>query len=132
LIVNHIDKIFVSNDAATILQEINVHHPAANLIVLASKMQKDDFGDNTNYVVTLAGELISQAESLLKMGLHPSDIVQGFEIGLKKCIEILESQVSVTVTNPKDEVALSVIESVLASKLPNNYKFFAKLVYDGC
>lgn len=59
LIVNHIDKIFVSNDASTILQEINVHHPAANLIVLASKMQKDEFGDNTNYVVTLAGELIS-------------------------------------------------------------------------
>jgi T-complex protein 1 subunit theta len=66
------------------------------------------------------------------MGLHPSDIIQGFEMGLKKCIEILESLVTVTVTNPKDEVALSVIESVLASKLPNNYKFFAKLVYDGC
>ena len=55
LIVNHIDKIFVTNDASTILSEINVHHPAANLIVMAVKMQKEDFGDNTNYVVTLAG-----------------------------------------------------------------------------
>lgn len=70
LVVNHIDKLFVTNDANTILSEINVHHPAANLMVLASKMQKDDFGDNTNYVVTFSGELLSQAEILLRSGLH--------------------------------------------------------------
>lgn len=58
LVVNHIDKLFITNNTHTILQEINVHHPAANLLVLASKAQKDDFGDNTNYVVTLAGELL--------------------------------------------------------------------------
>lgn len=59
LVVNHIDKLFVTNDANTILQEINVHHPAANLIAMAAQIQKADFGDNTNYVVTLAGELLS-------------------------------------------------------------------------
>ena len=66
------------------------------------------------------------------MGLHPSDIISGFELGLKKCLEILENLITVTVKDPKEDVALKVIESVLASKLPNNYKFFAKLVYDGC
>lgn len=66
------------------------------------------------------------------MGLHPSDVIQGFEIGLEKCIEILEKLVTVKVTDPKDELALKVIESALASKLPNHYKMFAKLVYDGC
>lgn len=66
------------------------------------------------------------------MGLHPSDIISGFEMGLKKCLEILENLVNVKIEDPKDDKALSVIESVLASKLPNNYKFFAKLVYDGC
>jgi T-complex protein 1 subunit theta len=36
LIVNHIDKLFVSNDASTILREININHPAANLINMAA------------------------------------------------------------------------------------------------
>lgn len=59
LVVNHIDKLFITNNTHTILSEINVHHPAANLMFMAQRAQKDDYGDNTNYVVTLAGELLS-------------------------------------------------------------------------
>ncbi len=59
LILSHIDKIFVTNNTSTILQEINIHHPAANLIAMACKMQKEDYGDNTNYVITFAGELLN-------------------------------------------------------------------------
>jgi T-complex protein 1 subunit theta len=38
LIINHIDKLFVSNDASTILREINVNHPAANLVNMAAQV----------------------------------------------------------------------------------------------
>lgn len=74
---------FITNDSSTILKEIEVHHPASKLIVLAAKMQKEDFGDNTNYVITLAGELLTQAELLIKNGLHPSNIISGFQMALK-------------------------------------------------
>ena len=133
LVVNHIDKLFVTNDAATILREVEVHHPAARLIALAAKMQKEDFGDFTNYVVTFAGELLIQAEALIRTGLHPSAIISGYELGLAEAIKLLEQQVSLTVKDPSDEETVTrIIESTLAPKLPTYYKFFANLVAKAC
>lgn len=39
MVVNHIDKTFVTSDAATILKELEVAHPAAKMLQLACKMQ---------------------------------------------------------------------------------------------
>lgn len=50
LVVNHLEKIIVTSDCATILKELEVQHPAANMLVLAAKMQENEFGDNTNFV----------------------------------------------------------------------------------
>ncbi len=59
LIINHIDKLFVSNDASTILREINVNHPAANLVNMAAQVQNQEHGDGTNFVVSLAGDILN-------------------------------------------------------------------------
>ncbi len=56
------------------------------MLMMASKMQKDEYGDGTNFVVTFAGELLSHAENLIKMGLHPSQIIAGYEDASKKAI----------------------------------------------
>jgi T-complex protein 1 subunit theta len=133
MVVNHIDKIFVTSDASAILKEIEVNHPAAKIIAMAAKMQKDDFGDGTNYVVTFAGELLSQAEILIKSGLHPSAIIAGYQIGLEEALKLLESCVILKLTNPRDEENVQkVIESSLAPKLPNNYQFFGRLLTRAC
>jgi T-complex protein 1 subunit theta len=79
MVVNHIEKTFVTSDAATILRELEVQHPAAKMVVMASKMQENECGDGTNFVVTFAGELLSHAENLIRMGLHPSQIITGYE-----------------------------------------------------
>src|SRR5256885_1011267 len=42
MIVNHLEKLFVTNDAATIIRELDVQHPAAKLIVQASQMQEQE------------------------------------------------------------------------------------------
>lgn len=72
---------------------MEIQHPAAKLIVMATKMQESECGDGTNFVVTLAGELLNQAEGLLRMGLHPIQIVSGYEQALKKALEFLEKNV---------------------------------------
>ena len=89
MVVNHIEKTFVTSDAATILKELEVQHPAAKMVVMASKMQEDECGDGTNFVVTFAGELLSHAENLIRMGLHPSQIITGYEEALKKALSLL-------------------------------------------
>ena len=76
MVINHLDKLFVTSDAATIVGELEVQHPAAKMIVMASKQQEQEFGDGTGFVVTFSGELMKKAEELIKMGLHTADIVK--------------------------------------------------------
>lgn len=75
-------------------------------------------------MVTLAGELLSHAERLLRSGLHPSDIITGFEIALKKTREVIEKEISLKISpESKDfeEKAIKIIESSLAPKMPSYY-----------
>lgn len=67
MVINHIEKLFVTSDAATIIRELEVEHPAAKLIVLASEMQEAEMGDGTNFVVIFAGALLEEAEELLRL-----------------------------------------------------------------
>lgn len=133
MVVNHIDRLFITNDTSTIMREVEVQHPAAKIVAMASKMQKEDFGDCTNYVITLAGELLSQAETLIKSGLHPSAIISGYQIALAEVLRHLEEAVAFRLENIKDERKVRlVLESALAPKLPNNYRFFAQLLTQAC
>ena len=59
MVINHLDKIFVTSDAATVMNELEVQHPAAKMIVMASKMQEQECGDMTNFVITFSGELMN-------------------------------------------------------------------------
>lgn len=79
IVINHLQKMILTSDAATILRELDVVHPAAKLLVMACQQQESEMGDATNMVIVLAGELLRKAEELLRMGLKTSDIVQGYE-----------------------------------------------------
>ncbi len=50
LVLNHLEKIIVTSDCATILKELEIQHPAAKMLVLASEMQENEYGDQTNFV----------------------------------------------------------------------------------
>ncbi|KAI9204374.1 chaperonin Cpn60/TCP-1 family [Polychytrium aggregatum] len=117
MVINHLEKLFVTNDAATIMKELEVVHPAAKLLVMASQQQETEMGDQTNFVVVFAGELLQHAEYLLRMGLHPSEIIDGYNIASKKAIEILESLSvdSVSDAHSKAEL-LKVVRTAIASK----------------
>lgn len=78
MVINHLDKLFVTSDAGTIVDELEVQHPAAKLLVLAGKAQQEEVGDGANLVITLAGELLEGAEALIRTGLHPSEIIGGY------------------------------------------------------
>lgn len=80
----------LTSDAATILRELDVVHPAAKLLVMASEQQEAEMGDATNMVIVLAGELLKKAEELLRMGLKTSDIVQGYEKAQNFALKCLE------------------------------------------
>lgn len=90
IVINHLQKMILTSDAATILKELDVVHPAAKLLVMASQQQESEMGDATNMVIILAGELLRKAEELLRIGLKTSDIVQGYEKAQNFALKALE------------------------------------------
>jgi len=92
MIVNTLDKMFVTSDAATMMREMEVVHPAAKLLVMASQQQEIESGDGTNFVLIFAGELLKRGEELLKMGMHPSEIVEGYEKAFEVMMKQLEEE----------------------------------------
>lgn len=117
MVINHLEKLFVTSDAHTIIQESDVHHPAAKMVAQAAKMQENEAGDNTNLLLIMAGELMLQAAGLINMGLHPSEILIGYEKASKKTLALLDDLVCHKLEKPREPEQLQeCIKSVIASK----------------
>eukprot|EP01094_Clydonella_sp_ATCC50884_P010667 TRINITY_DN2046_c0_g1_i8.p1 TRINITY_DN2046_c0_g1~~TRINITY_DN2046_c0_g1_i8.p1 ORF type:complete len:556 (-),score=181.92 TRINITY_DN2046_c0_g1_i8:3680-5158(-) len=133
MVVNRVGKLFVTNDASTIIQEMEVMHPAAKMIVLASKQQEQEIGDMTNTVVILAGEFLQQAEALLRMGLHVNDVVTGYTAATEKALEIILDLEAEKVSDVRDkEQAIRFIKSSIASKQYGREDILARVIVDAC
>ncbi|KYQ52508.1 T-complex protein 1 subunit theta [Trachymyrmex zeteki] len=133
MIINHIEKLFVTNDAVTIVNELEVEHPAAKLLVLASKMQEAEVGDGTNFVIIFAGELLHAAEGLLRLGITTSEIIEGYENVLNKALEILPTLIVHEVKDVREEEQVKKgIRSTIMSKQYGNEDILASLVTKAC
>jgi len=135
LIINHIEKIFVTSDCMTILKESEIQHPAAKMIILAAGMQETEIGDGSNYVIALSGSLLKAAEDLVKMGLHASDIVSGYTKAGAKAIEILDELTvhEIQKKEMKDEAVIARgIKSAVAAKQYGLEDLLAPLIARAC
>ncbi|KAH8724243.1 chaperonin Cpn60/TCP-1 family [Phaeosphaeriaceae sp. PMI808] len=129
IVINHLQKMILTSDAATILRELEVVHPAAKLIVMASQQQEAEMGDATNLVIVLAGELLKKAEELIRMGLKTSDIVLGYEKAQAAVQQTLEELVCDKVQDIRSQAELSkAIRTVVAAKQSGSEDFLADLV----
>ncbi len=107
LLVDSLGDVVITNDGATILDEIDVQHPAAKMLVETAKTQDKEVGDGTTTVVVLAGELLKKAEELLDQNIHPTTIVSGYRKATDKALEVL-SKLGVT-TDINDRATLKKI-----------------------
>jgi thermosome len=78
MLVSDSGDVVITNDGATILQEMEIEHPAAQMIVEVAESQEEEVGDGTTTAAVLAGRLLSQAEDLLEQDVHPTTIVEGY------------------------------------------------------
>lgn len=131
IIVNHLGKIFITNDAFTMLRELDIVHPAVKLLVMATEQQKIDMGDGTNLVMILAGELLNVSEKLITMGLSAVEIIQGYNMAKNFVLKELDDLVVDEIVNKNDKKELiKVIKPVVASKQYGYEDLLSDLVAD--
>ncbi|EKV12991.1 T-complex protein 1, theta subunit, putative [Penicillium digitatum PHI26] len=129
IVINHLQKMILTSDAATILRELDVVHPAAKLLVMASQQQDAEMGDGTNLVIVLAGELLKKAEELIRMGLKTSDIVSGYEKAQNFALSVLEELEVDRLQDMRSATELSkALRTVVASKQSGTEDTLAALV----
>ncbi len=90
MLVDDLGDIVITNDGATILEEMNVEHPAAKMMVEIAKTQDKEVGDGTTTAVVIAGELLTKAEELLDKKIHPTVIIKGYRMAADKAVKLLD------------------------------------------
>lgn len=133
MVINHLEKQFVTSDAGTIMRELDVEHPAAKLMVMASQMQDAEVGDGTNFVVVFAGALLEAAEELLRLGITTSEIADGYEKALDKALEILPKLVCHEINDYRDIPKVKeCLTAAIMSKQYGQEDFLSDLVAKAC
>lgn len=122
MVKNHLGKLFLTNDAATIVKEMEVVHPAAKLVALAAHSQEEEIGDNTNLVVVMAGTLLEYAEDLLRTGLHQADIIAGYSRASKASIAHLDTLCMHSIPDLRDVKAVALALKGAIGKIPTGDK----------
>jgi archaeal chaperonin len=115
MLIDSLGDITITNDGATILEEIEVEHPAAKMMVEIAKTQDNMVGDGTTTAVVLAGELLKKAEELLEQNIHPTIIVAGYRKATQKAIESI-NKIAVTVDTTDRKTMKEVALTSIASK----------------
>ncbi|MFW6382679.1 MAG: thermosome subunit alpha [Haloferacaceae archaeon] len=93
MLIDSSGTVVVTNDGATILDEMDIEHPAAQMIVEVAETQEEEVGDGTTTAAVLTGELLARAEDLLEDDLHPTVIVEGYYEAARLAQEAIEESV---------------------------------------
>ena len=115
MLIDSLGDITITSDGATVLDEIDVQHPAAKMMIEVAKTQDKEVGDGTTTAVLLAGELLRKAGELLEDNIHPSIIISGYQKAAEKALETLEG-VSMDVDMDDVETLMKISNTSIRSK----------------
>jgi thermosome len=115
MLVDSMGDITITNDGVTILEEMDVEHPAAKMMVEVAKAQEDEVGDGTTSAVILAGELLKKAEELLDQDIHSAHITSGYRLAAERAFKILE-KMATPVSEEDDKILKQIAQTAMSSK----------------
>ena len=116
MLVDSLGDVTITSDGRTVLDEMDIQHPAAKMMVEVAKTQDSEVGDGTTTAVIIAGELLGKAEDLIEKNVHPTVIIDGYRKAAEKALETLEKLAIPVKPNEKEPLKKVAITS-MASKL---------------
>ncbi len=127
MLVDSLGDIVITNDGATILQAMDIEHPAAKMIVEVAKTQDDEVGDGTTTAAVLAGEFLKNAEELLEQGVHPTVIASGYRLASAKAKEILKTLAKPVTLEDRDLLLKIAVTAITGKGAEASKDVFANL-----
>ncbi|RJS83267.1 thermosome subunit, partial [Candidatus Bathyarchaeota archaeon] len=128
MLVDSLGDITITNDGAAILDEIEVEHPAAKMMVEVAKTQDEEVGDGTTTAVVLAGELLNKAED--DQNIHPTIIVSGYRKAVEKALEVLRKIGMPVDIEDRDTLKKVALTSMGSKAVKAAYEHLAEIAID--
>ncbi len=129
MLVDAMGDVVITNDGVTILEEMEIEHPAAKMMVEIAKTQEEEVGDGTTTAVVIAGELLKKAEQLLEQNVHSTVITKGYMIAAEKADEVL-SKIAIKI-NPNDtKMLIQLVRTSVSTKAPGEAESFIKKIVE--
>lgn len=131
MLVDDIGDVTVTNDGATILNLLDVEHPAGKILVELAQQQDREVGDGTTSVVIIASELLKRANELVKNKIHPTTIITGYRLALREATKFINDTMSMSVESLGKETLVNIAKTSMSSKIigPDS-EFFSQMVVD--
>ncbi len=129
MLVDELGDITITNDGATILQEMSIEHPAGKIMVEVAKAQDEEAGDGTTTATVIAGELLGNAERLLDQNIHPSVIIKGYRMAADRAVELLD-EIGDKISMDDTETLKKIAMTSMTSKITESREKLAQIVVD--
>ncbi len=130
MLVDSLGDIVITNDGATILDEMDIQHPAAKMMVEVAKTQDKEAGDGTTTAVVIAGELLRKAEELLDQNIHPSIIVKGYTMAAEKAQEILDQMAKEVNVDDVETLKKAAVTSITGKAAEEEREYLAEIAVE--
>jgi len=127
MLVDSFGDTTITSDGRTILDEMDIQHPAAKMMVEVAKTQDNEAGDGTTTAVILAGELLGKAEELIEKNVHPTIIIDGYKKACEKALEVLEKIAMPTESNPEEYLKKAAMTSMASKLVAEHREYLAEL-----
>lgn len=120
MLLDPMGGIVITNDGNCILREVDVSHPTAKSMIELSRAQDEEVGDGTTSVIILAGEMLINAEPFVRMNVHPTVIVRGYNYALQEALLICEKLALTVDVNDTDRMK-SLVHSCIGTKFSSRW-----------
>jgi chaperonin GroEL (HSP60 family) len=92
MLVDRFGDVVITNAGVTILDRMEVNHPAARMLINIAKAQQEEIGDGTTTATIMAGALVSEGVKQVARGVPVARVIEGLRLGVRRGLQSIEQR----------------------------------------